>query len=349
MTNTGTETSSTDKSGTEKSALNKILVTGGAGFIGSHYVRTLLAGGYEGYENAEVTVLDKLTYAGNRENLPAEHPRLTFVEGDICDLPLLLELFPGHDAVVHFAAESHVDRSLESAAEFIATNVGGTQNVMEAALRAGVQRVVHVSTDEVYGSIDEGSWTEEWPLLPNSPYAASKAGSDLITRAYWRTHGLNVSITRCSNNYGPYQHPEKLIPRFVTNLLEGGTVPLYGEGGNIREWLHVDDHCRAIQLVLTRGRAGEIYNVGGGNEQTNRQITERLLELTGNDWSKVVRVADRKGHDLRYSLSEAKIAEELGYAPRISFEDGLAETAAWYRDNPSWWKAVKHAPQEGQK
>ncbi|WP_240361891.1 dTDP-glucose 4,6-dehydratase [Streptomyces sp. MBT27] len=349
MTNTGTETSSTDESGTEKSALNKILVTGGAGFIGSHYVRTLLAGGYEGYENAEVTVLDKLTYAGNRENLPAAHPRLTFVEGDICDLPLLLELFPGHDAVVHFAAESHVDRSLESAAEFITTNVGGTQNVMEAALRAGVRRVVHVSTDEVYGSIDEGSWTEEWPLLPNSPYAASKAGSDLITRAYWRTHGLNVSITRCSNNYGPYQHPEKLIPRFVTNLLEGETVPLYGEGANIREWLHVDDHCRAIQLVLTKGRAGEIYNVGGGNEQTNRQITERLLELTGNDWSKVVRVADRKGHDLRYSLSEAKIAEELGYVPRISFEDGLAETAAWYRDNPGWWKAVKHAPQEGQK
>ncbi|MEU9100205.1 dTDP-glucose 4,6-dehydratase [Streptomyces sp. NPDC048361] len=334
---------------TKKSGMNKILVTGGAGFIGSHYVRTLLAGGYEGYENAEVTVLDKLTYAGNRDNLPAEHPRLTFVEGDICDLPLLLDLFPGHDAVVHFAAESHVDRSLESAAEFIATNVGGTQNVMEAALRTGVQRVVHVSTDEVYGSIDEGSWTEEWPLLPNSPYAASKAGSDLITRAYWRTHDLNVSITRCSNNYGPYQHPEKLIPRFVTNLLEGETVPLYGEGANIREWLHVDDHCRAIQLVLTKGRAGEIYNVGGGNEQTNRQITERLLELTGNDWSKVVRVADRKGHDLRYSLSEAKIAEELGYAPRISFEDGIAETAAWYRDNPSWWKAVKHAPQEGQK
>ncbi|MFD0026480.1 dTDP-glucose 4,6-dehydratase [Streptomyces sp. NPDC058382] len=329
--------------------MNRILVTGGAGFIGSHYVRTLLDGGYEGYEEAEVTVLDKLTYAGNRENLPASHPRLTFVQGDICDLPLLLALFPGHDAVVHFAAESHVDRSLESAAEFITTNVGGTQNVMEAALRSGVRRVVHVSTDEVYGSIDEGSWTEEWPLLPNSPYAASKAGSDLITRAYWRTHGLDVSITRCSNNYGPYQHPEKLIPRFVTNLLEGESVPLYGEGANIREWLHVDDHCRAIQLVLTEGRAGEVYNVGGGNEQTNHQITERLLELTGNDWSKVVRVADRKGHDLRYSLSEAKIAQELGYAPRISFEEGLAETAAWYRDNPGWWKAVKHAPKENGK
>ncbi|MFV8187723.1 MULTISPECIES: dTDP-glucose 4,6-dehydratase [unclassified Streptomyces] len=324
----------------------KILVTGGAGFIGSHYVRTLLQDGYEGYEDAEVTVLDKLTYAGNRDNLPAEHPRLTFVRGDIGDLPLLLELFPGHDAVVHFAAESHVDRSLESAAEFVTTNVGGTQNVMEAALRSGVERVVHVSTDEVYGTIDEGSWTEEWPLLPNSPYAASKAGSDLIARAYWRTHGLNVSITRCSNNYGPYQHPEKLIPRFVTNLLEGETVPLYGEGANIREWLHVDDHCRAIQLVLTRGRAGEVYNVGGGNEQTNRQITERLLELTGNDWSKVVRVADRKGHDLRYSLDESKIQRELGYAPRTSFEEGLAATVAWYRDNPGWWKPVKHGTED---
>ncbi|MEU2793394.1 dTDP-glucose 4,6-dehydratase [Streptomyces sp. NPDC007100] len=324
----------------------KILVTGGAGFIGSHYVRTLLEGGYEEYEDAEVTVLDKLTYAGNRDNLPAAHPRLAFVQGDICDLPLLLDVFPGHDAVVHFAAESHVDRSLESAAEFVATNVGGTQNVMEAALRAGVPRVVHVSTDEVYGSIDEGSWTEEWPLLPNSPYAASKAGSDLVARAYWRTHGLNVSVTRCSNNYGPYQHPEKLIPRFVTSLLEGGTVPLYGDGGNIREWLHVDDHCRAIQLVLTRGRAGEIYNVGGGNEQTNRQITERLLELTGCDWSHVVRVADRKGHDLRYSLDESKIRTELGYAPRIPFEDGLAATAAWYRDNPGWWKAARDAQEQ---
>ncbi|MFF0297111.1 dTDP-glucose 4,6-dehydratase [Kitasatospora sp. NPDC004614] len=324
----------------------RILVTGGAGFIGSHYVRTLLEGGYPGYEDAQVTVLDKLTYAGNRDNLPASGPRLDFVQGDICDLPLLLELMPGHDAVVHFAAESHVDRSLESAAEFVRTNVGGTQNVMEAALRSGVPRVVHVSTDEVYGSIDEGSWTEEWPLLPNSPYAASKAGSDLIARAYWRTHGLNVSVTRCSNNYGPYQHPEKLIPLFVTNLLEGKQVPLYGEGANIREWLHVDDHCRAIQLVLTGGRAGEIYNVGGGNEQTNLQITEQLLEHLGADWSAVRKVSDRKGHDLRYSLDESKIREELGYAPRIPFAQGLADTVDWYRDNPGWWKTVKHGLEE---
>ncbi|MFD4340620.1 dTDP-glucose 4,6-dehydratase [Streptomyces anulatus] len=320
----------------------KVLVTGGAGFIGSHYTRTILDGGAPGWEDAEVTVLDRLTYAGNRDNLPASHPRLTFVEGDICDAGLLREILPGHDAVVHFAAESHVDRSLHSAAEFVRTNVGGTQSVLDGCLATGVERVVHVSTDEVYGSIAEGAWTEEWPLLPNSPYAASKASSDLIARSYWRTHGLNVSITRCSNNYGPYQHPEKLIPLFVTNLLEGKQVPLYGDGRNIREWLHVDDHCRAIQLVLTRGRAGEIYNVGGGNEQTNLQITDRLLDLLNADPSMVRRVQDRKGHDLRYALDETKIREELGYAPAISFEDGLADTVAWYRDNPNWWKAVKY-------
>ncbi len=326
----------------------KVLVTGGAGFIGSHYTRTMLDGSHPGWEDAEVTVLDRLTYAGNRDNLPATHPRLTFVEGDICDAGLLREILPGHDAVVHFAAESHVDRSLHSAAEFVRTNVGGTQSVLDGCLATGVERVVHVSTDEVYGSITEGAWTEEWPLLPNSPYAASKASSDLIARSYWRTHGLNVSITRCSNNYGPYQHPEKLIPLFVTNLLEGEQVPLYGDGRNIREWLHVDDHCRAIQLVLTRGRAGEIYNVGGGNEQTNLQITDRLLGLLDADPSMVRRVRDRKGHDLRYALDETKIREELGYAPAISFEDGLADTVAWYRDNPNWWKAVKYRAAEAE-
>ncbi|AZM94084.1 MULTISPECIES: dTDP-glucose 4,6-dehydratase [Streptomyces] len=320
----------------------RLLVTGGAGFIGSHFVRTLLDGGYAGHEETRVTVLDKLTYAGNRDNLPAAHPRLDFVRGDICDETLLRELLPGHDAVVHFAAESHVDRSVHSAAEFVRTNVGGTQTLLDACLATGVRRVVHVSTDEVYGSIAEGAWTEEWPLQPNSPYAASKASSDLIARSYWRTHGLDVSITRCSNNYGPYQHPEKLIPLFVTNLLEGEQVPLYGDGRNIREWLHVDDHCRAIALVLDRGRAGEVYNIGGGNEQTNLHITERLLALCGADESSVRRVADRKGHDLRYALDETKIREELGYAPRVPFEQGLADTVAWYRDNPGWWKAVKH-------
>jgi dTDP-glucose 4,6-dehydratase len=319
----------------------RILVTGGAGFIGSHYVRTMLDGGYPAYRHARVTVLDKLTYAGNRDNLPTGHPRLEFVEGDVCDLPLLLDLLPGHDAVVHLAAESHVDNSIAAAANFIQTNVGGTQTVLEACVRAGVERVVHVSTDEVYGTIDEGSWTEEWPLRPNSPYAASKAGADLVARAYWRTHRLNVSVTRCSNNYGTHQHPEKLIPLFVTNLLEGRPVPLYGDGRNVREWLHVDDHCRGIQLVLAGGRAGELYNIGGGNEHTNLEITERLLELCGADRSMIRWVADRKGHDSRYSLDESKIRAELGYAPQVPFDRGLSDTVAWYRDNPGWWKSAR--------
>ncbi|MBB4893138.1 dTDP-glucose 4,6-dehydratase [Streptomyces olivoverticillatus] len=319
----------------------RLLVTGGAGFIGSHYVRTLLSGGYPGGEDARVTVLDKLTYAGNRANLPAAHPRLDFVRGDVCDLPLLLDLLPGHDAVVHFAAESHVDRSITAAADFVRTNVGGTQTLLEACLRTGTGRVVHVSTDEVYGSIEQGSWTEEWPLEPNTPYAASKAASDLVARAYGKTHGLDVSITRCSNNYGPHQHPEKLIPLFVTNLLEGRQVPLYGDGRNIREWLHVDDHCRAIHLVLTGGRAGEVYNIGGGNERTNLAITHALLGLLGADPAMIRHVPDRKGHDLRYSIDETKIREELGYVPHTPFEQGLADTVAWYRDNPGWWKAVR--------
>jgi dTDP-glucose 4,6-dehydratase len=326
----------------------KILVTGGAGFIGSHYVRSLLAGAYPGTEEVRVTVVDLLTYAGNTANLPMDHERLDFVKADIRDQQALLEILPGHDAVVHFAAESHVDRSLAGPAEFFSTNVSGTQNVMDCALRSGVQRVVHVSTDEVYGSIDEGSWTEEWPLEPNSPYAASKAGSDLVARAYWRTHGLDVSITRCSNNYGPYQHVEKLIPRFVTSLLEGGTVPLYGDGRNVREWLHVDDHCRAIHTVLTSGRAGRIYNVGSGSEMTNLQLTRTLLELCGADESRIRRVEDRKGHDLRYSLDDSRIRTELGFTPAVPLERGLADTVQWYRDNPWWWKPLQAATQEGQ-
>ncbi|NGO67562.1 dTDP-glucose 4,6-dehydratase [Streptomyces boncukensis] len=318
----------------------RLLATGAAGFIGSHYVRSLLAGAYGADRPSAVTVLDKLTYAGNRENLPDGDERLTVIRGDVCDARLLAEVLPGHDAVVHFAAESHVDRSVDGGGAFVRTNVLGTQTLLEAAVRAGVERVVHVSTDEVYGSIREGSWTEESPLLPNSPYASSKAGSDLVARAYWRTHGLDVSITRCSNNYGPYQHPEKMIPRFVTNLLEGERVPLYGDGRNSREWLHVDDHCRAIHLVLARGRAGEVYNVGSGDELTNRELTERILRLCGAGAEMVRRVADRKGHDLRYSLDDSKIREELGYAPRVAFEGGLARTVAWYRDNPGWWKAA---------
>ncbi|MGW0555415.1 dTDP-glucose 4,6-dehydratase [Streptomyces sp. NPDC002926] len=320
----------------------RILVTGAAGFIGSNFVRKLLADEYTGWAGAQVTALDKLTYAGNLDNLPASQERLVFVRGDVCDRDLMRELVPGHDAVVHFAAESHVDRSLEGAGEFFRTNVLGTQTLLDAVLESDVERVVHVSTDEVYGSIEEGSWTEEWPLAPNSPYAASKAGSDLVARTYWRTHGVDLSITRCSNNYGPYQHPEKVIPLFVTNLLEGRRVPLYGDGRNVREWLHVDDHCRGIHLVLNHGKPGEIYNIGGGNEYTNLALTEKLLELTGAGEEMIRRVPDRKAHDLRYSIDESKIRERLGYAPLTGFEEGLAETVAWYRDNPGWWKAVKH-------
>ncbi|MBA6437034.1 dTDP-glucose 4,6-dehydratase [Streptomyces sp. GMR22] len=323
----------------------RLLVTGGAGFIGSHYVRTLLDGGYRGYEDAQVTVLDNLSYAASRTNLPERHPRMRFVEGDICSFPLLLELLPGHDAVVHFAAESHVDRSVESAVAFVRTNLTGTQTVLDACLKARIPRVVHISTDEVYGSIEQGSWTEDYPLLPNSPYAATKAGSDLLARSYWRTHGLNVSITRCSNNYGPHQHPEKLIPLFVTNLLEGERLPLYGDGRNVREWLHVDDHCRAVQMVLEGGRPGEVYNVGGGDELTNLELTEKLLHLCDADASRILRVADRKGHDFRYSLDETKIREELGYAPRVPFDTGLATTVNWYRANPGWWKTAKYRPE----
>ena len=317
----------------------RLLVTGGAGFIGSHYVRTLL--GDERSGAGRVTVLDLLGYAGNRANLPSEHPRLDFVEGDILDLPLLLDLLPGHDAVVHFAAESHVDRSIEDASVFVRTNVAGTQNVLEACLQTGVDRVVHVSTDEVYGSIESGSWTEDSPLLPNSPYAASKAASDLVARSYWRTHGLDVSITRCCNNYGPYQHLEKLIPLFVTNLIEGRPLPLYGDGANVREWLHVDDHCRAIQLVLEHGAAGAVYNVGGGDERANRTLAEYLVALAGADPSVIRGVPDRLGHDRRYSLDDTKIREDLGYAPRVSFDQGLADTFDWYRDNPAWWKPLR--------
>ncbi|MFF4158548.1 dTDP-glucose 4,6-dehydratase [Streptomyces sp. NPDC001678] len=316
----------------------RILVTGGAGFIGSHYVRSLLDGSLPGPRPDRVTVVDALTYAGTTRNLPMDHPRLAFHRADIREAEALERLVPGHEAVVHFAAESHVDRSLAGAAEFVRTNVLGTQLLLETCLRHGVGTFVHVSTDEVYGSIDEGTWTEEEPLRPNSPYAASKAGADLIARSYWRTHGLDVRTTRCANNYGPRQHPEKLIPLFVTRLLAGRTVPLYGDGGNVREWLHVDDHCRAVHAVLTRGRAGEIYNIGGGTHLTNREMTARLLELCGADWSSVRRVPDRKGHDLRYAVDDTKIREELGYAPRWSLDEGLRDAVAWYRRNPGHWR-----------
>jgi dTDP-glucose 4,6-dehydratase len=319
----------------------RIFVTGGAGFIGSSYVRGLLQDRFPGMTGAEVTVLDLLTYSGNRANLPLTDSRLTFVQGDIRDPDLLHELLPGHDAIVHFAAESHVDRSIAGAVPFVTTNVLGTQVLLDAARSAQVGRFVHVSTDEVYGSIDHGSWTEDWPLAPNSPYAASKAGSDLLALAAHRTHGFDVVVTRCSNNYGPYQFPEKVIPLFVTNLLDGRKVPLYGDGGNIRDWLHVEDHCRGIQLALEKGRSGEVYHIGGGTELTNKELTGRLLAACGAGWDMVQPVTDRKGHDRRYALDITKIGEELGYAPQIGIEQGLATTVAWYRDNRAWWEPLK--------
>ena len=321
----------------------RILVTGGAGFIGSNFVRRTLEDAYPGLTGAEVVVYDALTYAGNLANLApvADSPRYAFVHGDIRDEALLDATLPGVDAIVHFAAESHVDRSVRGAGAFVETNVLGTQRLLDAALRAGVGRFVHVSTDEVYGSIREGSWDEDEPLLPNSPYSASKAASDLMVRAFHRTHGLNASITRCSNNYGPYHFPEKLIPLFVTNLIDGLHVPLYGTGENVRDWLHVDDHTRGVALVLTGGRPGEIYNIGGGTELTNRELTGLLLEATGRDWSYVDEVEDRKGHDLRYSVDIAKIRAELGYEPRVDFRQGLADVVQWYRDHRDWWEPLK--------
>ncbi|MEU4120544.1 dTDP-glucose 4,6-dehydratase [Kitasatospora sp. NPDC028055] len=325
------------------SSNQRVVVTGGAGFIGSHYVRQMLTGAYPAFADARVTVLDKLTYAGNTENLApvSADRRFELVVGDICDAGLLTEVLPGADVVVHFAAESHVDRSISRPDDFVQTNVQGTHTLLQACLDAGVGRVVQVSTDEVYGSIEAGSWTEDQPLEPNSPYSASKASADLLARAYHRTHGLSVSVTRCSNNYGPYQFPEKVVPLFVTNLLEGLPVPLYGDGGNVRDWLHVDDHCRAVQLVLEGGRPGEVYNIGGGTELSNRDLTVRLLKELGADWSAVRQVADRPGHDRRYSVDWTKIRTELGYRPRIGLESGLSDTVRWYRDNRSWWEPLK--------
>jgi dTDP-glucose 4,6-dehydratase len=321
----------------------KILVTGGAGFIGSNFVRRTLDDAYPGLEGAEVLVYDALTYSGNPANLApvADSPRFSFVQADIRDTGALDDVLPGVDTVVHFAAESHVDRSVRDSGIFVETNVLGTQRLLDASLRAGVKRFVHVSTDEVYGSIAEGSWTEDRPLEPNSPYSASKAGSDLLARSYYRTHGMNLSITRCSNNYGPYHFPEKVIPLFITNLIDDKHVPLYGTGENIRDWLHVDDHTRGIALVTVGGRAGETYNIGGGTELSNLELTQKLLDATGTDWSSVDKVEDRKGHDLRYSVDISKIQNELGYEPQVAFDQGLADVVQWYRDNRAWWEPLK--------
>lgn len=310
----------------------KVLVTGGAGFIGSNFVTQFVSGQYP--EICEVVVLDKLTYAGNMENLmeALRDPRVSFVQGDICDLTLMSKVVSGVNAIINFAAESHVDRSIESSSEFIRTNILGTQTLLDAAKFHNIAKFLQVSTDEVYGSITSGSWDEESPLLPNSPYSASKASADLLVRAYHKTHNLNTIITRCSNNYGPRQYPEKLIPLFVTRLLNGEKVPVYGTGTNIRDWLHVSDHCKGIYLALTKGVSGEIYNIGGGTELTNIALTKKLIEQVGLKEDKIEFVADRPGHDQRYSVNWSKI-EAIGYAPSVVFQEGLHTTVAWIINN----------------
>jgi dTDP-glucose 4,6-dehydratase len=318
-----------------------LLVTGGAGFIGSNFVRQILDGSLRGVSS--VTVLDKLTYAGTLTNLSAlPSDCFEFVQGDICDQELVSSLALRNDVVVNFAAESHVDRSITGARDFILTNVLGTQTLLEAARGGGVETFIQVSTDEVYGSIAQGSWTETEPLLPNSPYAASKASADLIARSYFNTYGLDVRITRCSNNYGPNQYPEKIIPLFVTNLIDGIKVPVYGNGSNIRDWLHVDDHCSGIFSVLTGGRAGEIYNIGGGVELTNLELTKKILSLLGKDASFIEHISDRLGHDIRYSVNIDKISNELGYIPKVDWEVGIAKTVEWYQENEAWWRQLKN-------
>jgi len=318
----------------------RILVTGGAGFIGSNFVRRIVDGSFPGFES--VTVLDKLTYAGslsNLENLPKDS--FEFIKGDICDQQLTQELTKRHDVLVNFAAESHVDRSITSSREFVLTNVLGTQTLLESSRAGSVETFVQVSTDEVYGSISEGSWLETEPLKPNSPYAASKASADLMARSFQKTHGLDIRITRCSNNYGPYQYPEKIIPLFVTNLIEGKNVPVYGRGLNVRDWLHVDDHCRGIYAVMVGGKSGEIYNIGGGTELSNSELTKKILRIMSKNDSRIEYVEDRLGHDFRYSVDTSKISRELEYKPLVKLEEGLQQTIEWYLENESWWKPLK--------
>ena len=322
----------------------RAVITGAAGFIGSRFSEMFLAEAPRlGYD--EIVLLDALTYSGRRENIAGvlADPRVSFVHGSIVDASTCESALAGAQAVIHFAAESHVDRSITGARAFYETNVIGTHQLLETARTLGVDRFVHVSTDEVYGTIAEGSWREDHLLEPNSPYSSSKAASDRAALAYHRTYGLDVRVTRCSNNYGPRQFPEKVIPLFVTNLFDGANVPLYGDGLNVRDWLHVDDHCRGVLAVLERGRAGEIYNIGGGTELTNRELTTRLLELCGADESRVTPVADRLGHDRRYSVDWTKIHDELGYAPQVDFVEGLAATVQWYRDHEAWWRPIKVA------
>jgi dTDP-glucose 4,6-dehydratase len=315
----------------------KIFVTGGAGFIGSNYVRWVFAN-----TDHEVTVYDALTYAGNLSTLRDvdDSPRFNFIKGNICHPQDVESAMRGHDAVVHFAAESHVDRSIVGSEDFILTNCFGTNVIMDTARKLGVSRVLHIGTDEVYGSVESGSSKEGDPLEPRSPYSASKAGSDLIALSYFATHGLPVVVTRCTNNFGPYQYPEKAIPLFATNLLDGGKIPLYGDGLNERDWIYVDDHCSGVHLVLEKGEAGHIYNVGAGNETPNRVLVDKLLTLLAKDETSVEYVADRLGHDRRYSVDIAKVTA-LGWKRQRSLDEALEETVTWYRDNRWWWEPLK--------
>ncbi len=318
----------------------KLLITGGAGFIGSNYIRRIIDGSLKGVDS--IILLDKLTYAGtllNLSSLPSDS--FEFIEGDICDQELVDRLSKRSDAIVNFAAESHVDRSILGARVFFQTNVLGVHNLLDSARRNQVETFIQISTDEVYGSINEGSWPESDPLLPNSPYAASKASADLICRAFFNTYGCDVRVTRSSNNYGPYQFPEKVIPLFITNLIDNLKIPVYGTGTNIRDWLHVDDHCIGIHTVLTKGSAGEIYNIGGGTELSNLELTHKILSLMNKDESIIEFVEDRLGHDSRYSVDISKISEKLQYQPSIDFENGLMETVNWYIENEKWWRGLK--------
>ncbi|MFE3830942.1 dTDP-glucose 4,6-dehydratase [Streptomyces sp. NPDC059092] len=323
--------------------MDKVLVTGGAGFIGSHFVKRLLRSD----DVAKVTVLDALTYAGHIENLGEAFlsPKLRFVHGTILDAGLVDDLVSQHTAVVHFAAESHVDRSFSAARTFLSTNVLGTQTLADAAVKHGIQRFVHVSTDEVYGPLPVGTATEDDPLRPSVPYAASKAASDLVALSYFHTYEVPVCVTRSSNNYGPYQHPEKIIPLFVTRLLRGEPVTLHGRGQHVRNWLHVEDNCAGIELVLRGGVPGEVYNIGGGTDLTNLELTEALLRVCGADWGSVTYGPDRRANDIRYSMDWTKIADHLGYQPTRDLDDGLAETVEWYRRNPDRWAPLSRNPQ----
>lgn len=313
----------------------RYLITGGAGFIGSQFVRQIVT-----TTASTVVVLDNLS-AGSEANLAAVASEITLVVGDIADRASYEQLGGGFDAIVHFAAETHVDRSISGPSAFVHSNVLGTAEVLEYARRTGVSRLLMVSTDEVYGTIDDGSWTEEYPLAPRSPYSASKASADLLSLSYVSTFGMDISITRCTNNYGPYQLPEKLIPHFVSELRAGRSVPVYGDGSNIRDWLHVDDHCRGIRLALDHGKAGRIYNIGGGTELTNLELTRMLLSSMDLGEERIAYVSDRPGHDKRYSLDWSRAQRELGYAPKVSFAEGLASTVQWYLDNPGWVTEAK--------